>query len=52
MGKGLIREAIHMAKIEGCVLIQLTTDKQRIEKHKFYEKLGFESSHYGNKYYL
>lgn len=37
-----------MAKIEGCVLIQLTTDKQRIEKHKFYEKLGFESSHYDN----
>lgn len=52
IGKEIIREAIHMAKIEGCGLIQLTTDKQRIETHKFYEKLGFESSHYGYKYYL
>ncbi|MEB7436571.1 GNAT family N-acetyltransferase [Mammaliicoccus sciuri] len=52
IGKEIIREAIHMAKIEGCGLIQLTSDKQRIETHKFYEKLGFESSHYGYKYYL
>src|SRR5699024_2393222 len=49
IGEALFREAIAISKSEGCGLVQLTTDKERIDAHRFYEKLGFTSSHEGMK---
>lgn len=49
IGEALFREAITIAKSEGCGLVQLTTDKDRIDALRFYEKLGFTSSHEGMK---
>jgi hypothetical protein len=34
------------------VVIQLTSDKSRVEAHRFYESLGFEISHLGMKLML
>ena len=33
----------------GCGLVQLTSDKRRADAIRFYESLGFESSHEGLK---
>ncbi|GIN93452.1 acetyltransferase [Siminovitchia terrae] len=52
IGEALFREAITIAKSEGCGLVQLTTDKDRKDAHRFYEKLGFTSSHEGMKLIL
>ncbi|MCA1318445.1 GNAT family N-acetyltransferase [Bacillus tianshenii] len=49
IGSELIRYAIQRAKERGCHLIQLTTDKQREEALRFYERLGFEATHEGMK---
>lgn len=49
IGSELIRYAIQRAKERGCHLIQLTTDKQREEALRFYERLGFEATHEGLK---
>jgi len=52
-GKGLGEQffewAIQCAKDRGAHLIQLTTDKQRPEALRFYEKLGFKATHEGMK---
>ncbi len=52
IGQSIIQEAIRRANIKGCRLVQLTTDKQRPDAIKFYEKLGFTSSHEGMKLHL
>jgi len=52
IGEALFREAITIAKSEGCGLVQLTTDKNRKDALRFYEKLGFSSSHEGMKLVL
>lgn len=52
IGEKLFEKAISMAKIENCGMVQLTTDKQRRDAHRFYEKLGFEASHEGMKLLL
>ncbi len=52
-GNGIGREmmlwAIGRAKEKGCVSTQLTTHKERANAHRFYEKLGFETTHLGMK---
>ncbi|KAB2329522.1 GNAT family N-acetyltransferase [Cytobacillus depressus] len=52
IGEALFREAIKIAKSEGCGLVQLTTDKERKNAFRFYEKLGFTSTHEGMKLIL
>lgn len=52
IGEKLLEEAISIAKSEECGLVQLTTDKQRSDAHRFYEKLGFTASHEGMKLIL
>ncbi|MET3574470.1 GNAT family N-acetyltransferase [Bhargavaea ullalensis] len=52
VGEALFREAIRRAEAEGCGLVQLTTDKQRPDALRFYEKLGFTASHEGMKLIL
>lgn len=41
--------AIEQCRSKGCRLVQLTTDKERPEAHRFYENLGFAGSHIGYK---
>ncbi len=49
IGEALFRYAINIAKESGCGLVQLTTDKKRSDAHRFYDRLGFVSSHEGMK---
>ena len=41
--------AIAQCRARGCSLVQLTTDRDRPEAHRFYEQLGFTASHLGYK---
>src|SRR5690625_1076230 len=52
IGEKLFKEAIAIAKSQECGLVQLTTDKQRGDAHRFYDKLGFSASHEGMKLIL
>lgn len=52
VGEELFRYAINQAKTMGCEMVQLTTDKQRKDAHRFYERLGFITSHDGMKLIL
>lgn len=49
LGKKLFEYVKQVAQDKGCKLIQLTTDNQRIHAKRFYESLGFVSSHIGMK---
>ena len=47
LGETLFNWAIKECRSRGCGLIQLTTDRQRADAHRFYERLGFEATHVG-----
>jgi ribosomal protein S18 acetylase RimI-like enzyme len=49
IGEALVEAATERAKTLGCVLVQLTTDRRRVDAHRFYERLGFQSTHIGMK---
>jgi GNAT superfamily N-acetyltransferase len=49
IGKKVFEYIINRAKEKGCVLVQLTTDKKRPDAIKFYEGIGFTSTHEGMK---
>ena len=49
IGETLVEAATDRARELGCALVQLTTDKRRVDAHRFYERLGFESTHIGMK---
>jgi GNAT superfamily N-acetyltransferase len=48
----MVTWAIDESRRRGCRLMQLTTDKQRPDAHRFYERLGFVASHEGMKLQL
>jgi GNAT superfamily N-acetyltransferase len=52
LGSRLIQYAIDRAKARGCHVVQLTTDKQRPDALRFYQRLGFQASHDGLKLHL
>jgi ribosomal protein S18 acetylase RimI-like enzyme len=52
IGELLMRAAIDRAREAGCGLVQLTTDRSRVDAQRFYERLGFEPSHVGMKRHL
>ncbi|MFC7621810.1 GNAT family N-acetyltransferase [Microlunatus sp. GCM10028923] len=52
LGGRLIGWAIERARERGAGLVQLTTDKSRVDAHRFYERLGFVASHEGMKLQL
>ena len=52
LGTQMFRWAIANAQRRGCALVQLTTDKSRIDAHRFYDRLGFVASHEGLKLHL
>jgi GNAT superfamily N-acetyltransferase len=49
IGGVLMRAAVERARQLGCYRVQLTSNNARPEAHRFYERLGFESSHRGFK---
>ncbi len=49
IGEQFFRWAIEQCRARGCRLVQLTTDKQRSDALRFYERLGFVASHNGMK---
>ena len=52
IGAAMMRWAIAEARRRGCGLVQLTTDKQRADAHRFYRRLGFAATHEGMKLML
>lgn len=49
LGTALIRWAVDVARSSGAGMVQLTSDAQRTDARRFYEKLGFVGSHTGFK---
>ena len=52
IGSELIQYAIERSRSRCCHVVQLTTDKQRSEALRFYERLGFRATHEGMKLHL
>lgn len=49
IGKELMLWAIERARKENCIALQLTTNAERKDAHRFYENLGFKKTHLGMK---
>ncbi|GAA4591365.1 GNAT superfamily N-acetyltransferase [Actinoplanes octamycinicus] len=49
LGAEMMRWTIERARERGCRMVQLTSDKKRVDAHRFYERLGFARSHEGMK---
>ena len=49
LGSEMIGEAITRCRTHGCGVVQLTSNKKRIDAHRFDRKLGFAQSHEGFK---
>ncbi len=52
IGEALLRWAAGELRSRGCAVAQLTTDKRRIDAHRFYARLGWVASHEGFKLQL
>lgn len=49
LGQKMIEWAIDQCRERGCAIVQLTTDRSRLDAHRFYERLGFKQTHLGYK---
>ncbi len=49
LGSIMIAWAVERCRARGCGMVQLTSMRNRPEAHRFYERLGWERSHYGFK---
>jgi GNAT superfamily N-acetyltransferase len=52
IGEALLRWAVDELRTRGCAVAQLTTDKRRLDAHRFYARLGWVQSHEGFKIQL
>ena len=52
LGAAMIQWAIRESAARQCALVQLTSDKSRVDAHRFYERLGFTATHEGFKIML
>ena len=52
LGRAIIEHAIGLAKERKCRMVQLTSNTQRPDALKFYERIGFQPTHVGFKLYL
>lgn len=52
LGAVLMAWAVERCRERGCRLVQLSSDKTRLDAHRFYGRLGFAASHEGFKLYL
>ena len=51
-GRALVSAAIDRARQRECRIVQLTTDNRRPDALRFYEQLGFRTTHAGMKLHL
>lgn len=49
IGAKMMAHAEALAREAGAALIQLTSNKVRVDAHRFYERLGYAQSHFGFK---
>ncbi|MFF2777975.1 GNAT family N-acetyltransferase [Streptomyces sp. NPDC058052] len=49
LGRRLMELAAERARARGCALVQLTSNKERADAHRFYASLGYARSHEGFK---
>ena len=49
IGRKMMIWTIERAKQRGCITMQLTTNSDRTDAHRFYADLGFSASHIGMK---
>jgi GNAT superfamily N-acetyltransferase len=49
IGRMLMAEAVNRARAAGCYRVQLTSNKVRVDAHRFYMANGFTASHEGFK---
>jgi GNAT superfamily N-acetyltransferase len=49
IGSQLMAQAEQLARERGCRIVQLTSDLQRADAHRFYTRLGYSASHAGFK---
>ncbi|ANT53748.1 GNAT family acetyltransferase [Mesorhizobium amorphae CCNWGS0123] len=49
LGQCLLEWAIEECRRHGCRIVQLTTNKSRLDAHRFYDRFGFKASHIGYK---
>lgn len=47
IGEKLVQWAVTEAKARGCNLVELLTHQTRVDAQRFYERLGFATSHVG-----
>ena len=52
VGSLLLDALVAAARDRGCYRVQLTSNKQRGDAHRFYERNGFSATHEGFKRYL
>ncbi|MFC7358813.1 GNAT family N-acetyltransferase [Nocardioides astragali] len=52
LGTALFEWAHAFGRQHGATIAQLTTDKRRVDAHRFYERLGYEASHEGLKRHI
>jgi GNAT superfamily N-acetyltransferase len=52
VGRRFFEYVIDTARAEGCGMVQLTADVARSDAHRFYQSLGFRSTHQGFKLHL
>ena len=52
IGAEMMRWAVERCRQNNCSMVQLTSNKKRVDAHRFYERLGFLKSHEGFKLYL
>ncbi|WP_394059815.1 GNAT family N-acetyltransferase [Alcaligenes sp. WGS1538] len=52
LGRRMMEWAIEQCRARNCRIVQLTSDLKRTDAHRFYEQVGFVSSHKGYKLVL
>ena len=52
VGEAMMTWVIDESRRRGCSLVQLTTDKHRLDAQRFYARLGFAATHEGMKLLL
>lgn len=52
LGRWFVHALVERARERGCGVVQLTSDKRRLDAHRFYAGLGFAMSHEGFKLVL
>ncbi|KRA99014.1 hypothetical protein ASD83_00255 [Devosia sp. Root685] len=52
LGSEMVQWAVERCREAGCGMVQLTSNKVRLDAHRFYRKLGFEATHEGFKLLL